>query len=212
MSQETTVLEGGDLEAFFRGEEKPAEVIAEPEQKIDDFFSIEEKPIDNSIIPAASSKPKEEVIVPQPKSTFSYKDLVAEFIADGDWENVAIELEEGGDPINISDLEDISPELFKDLKAAQNQLKKEELESKYVSTDGLTETDKKILEIKKKGGDITPLLQMQAQHVHPLSGLDLDDERVHESLVRQRLAHKGLHPKIVEAEISRLKEDLPHTM
>lgn len=203
MSKETEVLDGrGALEAFF-SEETPA-----PPQEVVETGDIQT--FFEEVTPTLQPPTEEVIIPPAQESSYStfYTNLISDLIADGDWQDVAIELEEGAEPVNISEIKDITPELFRDLKEAQNQLKKEELESKYIDINGLSETDRKLIELKKKGEDITPLLQIQAQHVHPLKGLDLDDEKVHEWLVTEKYRAKGFPEPDIQLVIKRLKDEV----
>lgn len=203
----TEVLSGNALEAFFNGDEQtPAPTTTEPVvENIESFF--EQTPPVNQEPPQEPNNepapPKEETA-----STFNYKDLVAEFIEDGDWIDGEIELEEGQEPVSISDLAEITPEMFRLLKAEQKRLKEEQLNTDYVSVKGLDDTTKRMLEIKRAGGDITELLKVEAQHVHPLKGLDLDSEQTQENLVRQRLKFQGLSARTIEEEIKYFKENL----
>lgn len=199
----TKVLEGNSLEAFFKGEEPTETPQQTAPQNIEEMFKEEELQE-----PAQVTEPQQETVISQQPQTNFYSDLVKELLEDGDWEDVAIQMEEGQDPINISDMTDITPEMFKELKAAQKELQKEDITNKYISVEGLSETDRKIVELMKKGGNVTPLLQIQAQHVHPLKDLDLDDERVQEYLVASKLRAKGLNEEIVQAEVRRLKTNL----
>ena len=65
-----------------------------------------------------------------------------------------------------------------------------------------------MIELKKAGGDISELIKAEAQFVHPLKDLNLDDERVQEGLVRQKLMSLGLEEDIIEFKVDKLKKNL----
>ena len=87
-------------------------------------------------------------------------------------------------------------------------MKEEDFKSKYVNIENFDETTKKMLELKRKGGDITQLIQAEAQIVHPLKDYNLEDERVQEGLVRQKLAHLGNEQDVIDFKINKLKKEL----
>lgn len=203
---DTQVLSGNALEKFFSGEETSAPTeTQEPTETLETFFSDAPKDTAASEVVVPKEEPTTTV---QTTPSLNYKDIVAEFIADGDWTDAEIEMEEGQEPVAISDLAEITPELFRQLKAAQKQLKEEQLNTDYVSVKGLDDTTRRMLEIKRAGGDITELLKVEAQHVHPLQGLDLDSEQIQENLVRQRLRHQGIDADIIDFKIKKLKDSL----
>jgi hypothetical protein len=212
MENETKVLEGDALLDFFNKENG---VVAQPE-KTDSLEShFENENANLEITPQAPAAPIEEVIPPAaaPKVESSkpsvYTDLIKEYIEDGEWEDGAIEIEDDKGEIitvNLLDLTDISPEQFRQIKAGQKALKDEELKTKYISKEGIDENTLKILEIKKAGGDTRELFQIQAELVNPLDNLDLDDERVHEYLVRQRLStNPDLDQDDINNKVSKMK-------
>lgn len=203
---ETKVLEGNELLEFFNKENGEIEV----EKKVDSLeshFKKENTPEEKEPVPAPKSD-TEPKVVESPKSSV-YTDLIKEYIEEGDWTDGAIEIEgEDGEVIQVDllDLKDVTPEQFKQIKAGQKALKEEELKNKYISKEGIDENTLKILEIKKAGGDTRELFQMQAELVNPLDSLDLDDERVHEYLVRQRLStNPDLDQEDINNKVARMK-------
>lgn len=197
------VLEGdAALEAFFNDEPITKE-IQEETPTLDKFFEEPEEEIAQKVEKPTTAEPTPQ---PQPQKSDFYTNLLKEFIADGDFEDAEIEID--GQAVILSELDNVTPELFKQIKEAQKELKKQELDLKYVSVEGLDETTKKLIELKKKGGDITPLIQMDAEFRHPLQGIDLDNERVQEDLVRQKYRHAQIDEDIIEMKIAKLKKEL----
>lgn len=208
---ETQVLEGDALMEFFNKENS----VVEKEEKSDSLEShFEKENTAEEISPEIKSeeKPTKKEApakpVEAPKASV-YTELIKEYIEEGDWTDGAIEIEgEEGEVIqvNLLDLKDVTPEQFKQIKAGQKALREEELKSKYISKEGIDENTLKILEIKKAGGDTRELFQIQAEIVNPLDSLDLDDERVHEYLVRQRLStNPDLDQEDINNKVARMK-------
>lgn len=198
------VLEGNSLEAFFSGTYKPVEETIEETPKIEDFFKDE-----TSTDVATTNKEDITPPVTNPQSSTTpsfYDSLVKEMIEDGDWIDGEIELEDGT-AVLLSEINNVTPDLFKQIKESQKAIKEEEFKSKYISVEGLDDTTKKMIELKKAGGDITSLLQAEAQYVHPLKGLDLDSDDVQAYLVAQKYMSMGLDQDIVQMKIEKLKKD-----
>ena len=193
------ILEGDELKNFFDSTEpiKGVETTVVEQAEIKDFFKPEE-----------SNITKEEVIphTSQNHSTSFYDDLVLDMIKEGDWIDGEVELEDGSS-VMLSEMKGVSAEVFKQIKENQKQLQKEEFNKKYISVDGLDETTKKMIELKKAGGDITTILQYEAQVVNPLKGLDLDDDRIQAELVAQKYFNMGLDQDTIDFKIKKLIKD-----
>ena len=200
------VIEEKSLDSWFDMVDKPEETKEENkvEVPLDSLFN------DEPPTPILDDKKVNEVIVPEKvDNTFAKH---AKFLLDkGYWEDVDIEIEdpETGEKksVSISDVE-MTPELFEQIEESQKELKEADLKSKYVSVEGLDETTKKMIELKKAGGDLRELIQLEAQYVHPLKGLDLDDEGHQEYLVRQKLVSQGLDNDVIDYKVHKLKTDL----
>lgn len=206
---ETRVIEGDALLDFFN-KENAGEVVEEKSESLEAHFEKE------NATPDATPEPEVELVKPaatpkveaSPKQSI-YTDLIKEYIEDGDWIDGAIEIEdESGEvvQVNLLDLKEVTPEQFRQIKAGQKALREEDIKSKYISKEGIDDNTLKILEIKKAGGDTRELFQLQAELVNPLDNLDLEDERVHEYLVRQRLSiNPDLDPEDIENKVARMK-------
>lgn len=202
----TQVLDGGALAAFFAGEEPQVSTPA-PEATIEDFFKVEGQ---EETPKAPITEEKEVKTQSAPKETV-YTSKVKEYIEEGFFTDADIDIEgEDGEIVKValSELKDITPEMFSVIKEEQKRLKAEEIGEKYVSVEGLDERTKKMIELKKAGGDLTELIQEDIQYTNVLAGIDLDNEQVQENLVRQKLQSQGLKPKYIEAEIAEMKENL----
>lgn len=219
MEENTTrVLEGDALSAFFNQEGGEGQKTETQPTSLEDYFEEEKKePTPEPVEPEDTKTQKVETVQKvEPKAvepivskSSVYIELIADYIESGDWTDGAIEIEDDNGEVktvNLLELTDVTPEQFKQIKAGQKALKDEEFKSKYISVDKLDETTRKIIEIKQAGGDTRELFQMQAELVNPLDTLDLDDERVHEYLVRQKLgANPDLDQDDIDNKINKMK-------
>lgn len=133
---------------------------------------------------------------------------VLQYIKDGVLEDVEVEIGEGDDlkTVKLSEFTDISPEELKNVIAGYKEaLKQEAKESLY---EGLDERTKKMIELKKAGGDINELIEAEIKYVNPLNDFDLEDEAHQERLVRMSLSSQGLRPKVIDATIEDLKNEV----
>jgi hypothetical protein len=208
---ETKVLEGDALMDFFNKENSGVEKEEKSDSLEAHFEKQDTKEEDTPETKPEVNSPKKETVektVEAPKPSI-YAELIKEYIEEGDWIDGAIEIEgEDGETIqvNLLDLKDVTPEQFRQIKAGQKALKEEEIKNKYISKEGIDENTLKILEIKRAGGDTRELFQMQAEVVNPLDNLDLDDERTHEYLVRQKLSvNPDLDQEDINIKVARMK-------
>lgn len=205
---QSQVLEGDALAAFFAGKDITPEPVKEEVGDISDFFKEKDAEVEQVPKSSEPSKEKPEATAPtENKYALKVKEYIEEgFFQDAD---ITIKNEAGEDVIiALSELTDLTAEEFKAIKEEQKRLKEEEFGEKYVSTEGLDERTKKMIELKKAGGDLTPLLEQEIEYRNAFEGIDLEQEYQQEALVRQKLQNQGLHPKVIEAQIEAMKEDL----
>jgi len=204
---QTQVLTGDGLSALFDDapqEPKLETVVEQPKLPLDVLFTEEPTttPLQTQTTPTQSK-------VEEPKQSV-YLDKAKEWISEGFWEDVDIEVEVDGEVtlVPLQDLTEITPEIFETLKEQQKELRSKKIKDKYIEVDGLDDTTKRMIELKKAGGDISELIQTEVQYVHPLQNLDLENEQVQEYLVREKLKSQGLKPQYIEAEIAEMKENV----
>lgn len=195
------VVESGmtTMEAFFKTtppiEEEKAPVTMEeifkPESK--EKEEIEEvKPVEEIKIPAAQT------------SNSELLDLVKEYIEEGDWEDVILDIE--GEEVQLSQIDKIDKKTFLAIRAEQKRLQEEKHKEKYISVEGLDETTKTLVELKRKGGDIYELLKTTQQFENPVEGLDLDDEATQVNLVYGKLQSQGMEHEDIIDKLTKLKK------
>jgi len=205
---QSQVLEADALTAFFAGKDITPEPAKEEVGDISEFFKEKEVEVEQAPKNTEAQKEKVEVTAPiDNKYALKVKEYIEEgFFQDAD---ITIKNEAGEDVvIALSDLKDLTAEEFKAIKDEQKRLKDEEFGEKYVSTEGLDERTKKMIELKKAGGDLTPLLEQEIEYRNAFEGIDLEQDYQQEALVRQKLQNQNLHPKVIDAQIEAMKEDL----
>lgn len=191
-----------------------------PKEKTTELNNILETPVVKDEVNIVEEQPHTEEVklledilpqIPQ-KQDINKNNIIKRYLEDGYWEDVVVNIksEDGEKQIPISELEDIDDETFKQLKEAQENLKKEDFESKYISKEGLDEKTLKLIEIARNGrfDEIQDLLKIQTEIVHPLQGLDTSDEKVQEWIVAQTLKNQGLDDIVISNTIKQYKENL----
>lgn len=217
---ESTVLSGNSLEAFFTEDAKPDKQEIPKEEQNSGIEEIFDKKEDKNTfedfqgtsdnIFEKTPKPEEQLKPAEQPSSYYYDNVVRDFIEEGDWEDMLVETEVDGEMVErpLSELENVDKETFNQIRSEIKRLKDEDFKEKYISVEGLDETTKKMVELKRKGGDITSLIETEAKVVHPLKNIDLEDESVHEGLVRQKLSYQGIKSDVIERTISDYKKNL----
>lgn len=216
MNQEknpTAVIEGIGLDALFNDapkEVKEEKTVEEKKLPLDSLFDnsqdLFQKPQEQEPIQKKAA-PKEE-----PKADTTLLNKVKEYIGEGFWEDVDVEVvnEDTGETelIPITDFKEITSEMFEGLKEQQKELKTNKFNDNYISVEGLDATTKKMIELKKAGGDLSELISIEQKHINPLNKLNLEDERVHEYLISEKLRSQGLDEDIIAFKINKLKKEL----
>lgn len=183
-------------------EEKPKEEEKKPEDILKDFF-----PETKTEEVETPTKEVTEVKTTTEKENTTYNNVLS-YIKDGVLEDVDVEIGEGDDveTIKLSELKDITPEQLKNVIAGYKEaLKQEAQESLY---EGLDDRTKKMIELKKAGGDISTLIEQEVKYINPLKDFDLDNEQHQERLVRMSLESQGIRPNVINATIADMKEDV----
>lgn len=207
MENKITETQTFSIEDIFQNPEivKTAEDI-----KVDNLFKPDEE---ETPLPEEEKKPEEEKETPDPKTeikstpeTTFYTDLIKDYIDEGEWEDVVLDI--NGEQIELSKLENVDKETFKRLQHTFKLEKQKKDKENFISTEGLNENTKKLIELAKKGEDITPLIKQEVDLAKFLETIDLDDETVQEQIVSEKLRSQGLKPAVIRAAIADLKAEL----
>jgi hypothetical protein len=196
------------LESLF-AQEPTSQPVVKEEVSIEDIFEVKPAPevtppIQEPPTPPVEPTPSVQVTEPIVEND-TYSNKIKEWVSEGFFEDVDVEID--GELIPITELKNVTKEKFEEIKAAQKEYKEQQLKEKYVSVEGLDERTKKLIDLKKKGGDISQLIEQQVVYESPLSKIDLKNEADQENLVRMKLQSQGVNPKVIEAQIAVMKED-----
>jgi len=194
-------------------EEKEAREKAEAEAAAAASEEEEEEEEETAEEKAAKQKELDEAAAQAAAGNNSgYKAIALKYIENGTWSpDLAVENEDGTQ-VPVSELEEISEDVFFQIDEAVKAQKAEENKSKFISIEGVEERRKNIIEIVKEGGDLRQIFtdpkQMQ-DYINPFSGLDLEDESVQETVYRNALMkHNKLDAGAAQLIVNKAKEDL----
>ena len=161
--------------------------------------------------PITPEPPKTTEVVEAPKVQTDFSKKLKGLIKDGIIENFAISYDVDGESQEtyIEDIEDLTEEGYQQIIAGWKQAKDEDIKSKYISVDGLDETTKKLIEIKRAGGDISEVIQRNVSAIEQLTNLkeNIDNEQVQINIVAHQLQQQGIKPSVVKAQIKELIDE-----
>lgn len=193
------------LEDFLSGGEnvETEEIQEEEEEKVAATESTsepaEEEEEQEAIHQQEEEESEEEQRANPSQDPTVYADLLTNYIEEGDWEDALVEID--GEEIQLSQITSLDKETFLQIKATQKQIQQEKLKERYIDIDGLNETDLQLINLKKSGGDWTYLLQQEADNVHPLQGLDLDNENTQLWLLSEQYKSQGMDPEAIRTQL-----------
>lgn len=176
----------------------------EQEQKAEEDKEKETSKPEESDPPAQELDEEEEKANPSQNPTV-YAELLSTYIEEGDWEDAIVEIE--GEEVQLSELKSVDKETFLQIKAAQKEAQQERLKEKYIDIEGLDETDLELINLKKSGGDWTYLLKQEAEMVHPLEGLDLENENTQLWLLAEQYKSQGMDQEAINMQLQSDKKN-----
>ena len=78
----------------------------------------------------------------------------------------------------ISEFKNMTEDNLKEILEFQDQDKKDDISSNYISKEGLEEHELKVIEILKNGGDLSKIAETEEQAFsRPFEGFDMEDEK-----------------------------------
>lgn len=142
----------------------------------------------------------------QPVVVTDYSKRLKNLIQDGLIENFSITY--GDQEVFLDDIADLTEEGYTQILQGWKTEKEKQNKEKYISVDGLDETTKKLIEIRKNGGDITEIIKENVTAIQNIQQLkdNIEDERVQIHIVGQDLQNKGISLPTIQAEIKSLVE------
>lgn len=149
----------------------------EVSKKEDPIPEEEEEEAPAEITKDVKVDPKVEEEIQKTVSTEAHK-IALRLISIGHLEDFEISVEEGEEPILISDFTQMTDEQLDEILKIQKQEKDNEIKEKYISKEGLKEHQLKVIEILKNGGDLSEIADSKEDAMkRPFEGFDMEDER-----------------------------------
>ena len=158
--------------------------------------------------PKAEETPKEEEIVFSEET--NYDVLIKELVDLGEWDSDFVITDDEGNDVSITDLKGTDKETFQAIKDAIKETKDKEFKSKYVSVDGLTETQKSLINIIKSGDleKAEELFKNPAQLQEPFQGYDSSNDTHNINVLAYHYKQQGFSDKKIQSLIKVAQEDL----
>jgi hypothetical protein len=169
----------------------------------------EDKVIDDNTTPQLEEKKEEDAPITLDNNNADNRaQYLKDRIESGDIEDALITIE--GEEKKLSELDYLDDETYKAVLEDDKKFKKEQLKEKYVSVDGLSETQKTLIEIVKSGDldKAKELFEKPESLVEPFQGYDSDNDAHNEQVLRWYYDQQGHSPKQIEALVKGDKEDL----
>ncbi len=172
-----------DLNDDPKPEEQEEEVITDP--KLADPKPEEEEEEEEVI---TDPKP-EDVIVNEDNNILSRAKSLIDL---GIIEDVRVAInDEDEEGVLLSEFTDLNEDQLKKIVGIQQEKKDQEIEDKYISKDGISEENLRIINILKDGGDIKEVFNSPEQMQRPFQGLDLDDEKTQKQIILHHYIHNA---------------------
>lgn len=178
--------------------EEPTEEQEEEETTSTTEKKEEEKP--------EPEKEEKTVKVETETSNNVFANLTKKYIEMGTWQNATVNID--GEEVALSDIENLDEETFLQIQKSQDELRNQDLKDKYINKEELDEISLNVVEISKRGGDISQVLKVKQQYIDPLENFDLDNEQHQEVLVREKYRIQGLSQDEIDVIVEKKKKDL----
>jgi len=161
-------LSGKQTDSFFPGLDSFEDEAEEKEEVVDQSENEEESDSEVESEPEVEEK---EVKVAKNESSENYKNLLK-----GMWgDSIGTIVQEiDGEEVEVSiDEMDIDEEMFQTIIQSKIEFEKENAGKNKISTEGISDFAKSLIEIDRNGGDISELLEMKKAYSDPLDNLDI---------------------------------------
>lgn len=200
------LLEDKDLEVLKKDEDN-LEIGNEPEKEIKSGeveVEIEGEPEKESDEP----EPSEDVVVEDNPKTkaIDYKKVMSKLVDDGIWEDVDAFEDEDGNELTLDEV-DIDEETFVDIVKQKQEQLKEKLSSGKVSTEGISDFTKRLIDIEKKGGNVKQAIEAYEAYKNPLEALDMSSDIDLQKAVYMRLNASNVDEKDILRIIKSYKDE-----
>lgn len=181
----------------------------EPKVETPTSAVVETPKVEDITLPEAPKAEKqvepEKVVKAKPETNHSKK--LKGLIEDGFIENFAINYE--GQDVYLEDIQNLTEEGYKEILKGWKEETEKQRNEKYISTEGVSDRAKKLLEIDKNGGDISEIIRENVTAINQLEYLkeNIDQEQVQINIVGRDLEQKGVSQKVIQAQIKSLIDE-----
>jgi hypothetical protein len=180
-------------------------------KSVEDVNTAEPKTVEptEAVTPQVTPEP----IVEAPKAVSDYKKRIASYLEDGLIENFAVTVQgdNGEENVFLADLDIQDEETFKTILSNYKEAKSNEIKEKYIPVEGIDETTRQLIEIRKAGGDIQDIIKenVSAMDAWVSTKQNLtDNEQLQMNVVAWELKQKGLSDRVIEAQIKDYADNL----
>jgi len=184
-------------------------------EKVEETTSTEEVEKTESTDVVVEEKKEEEVKTPKPKKkeVTNYTSKLRGLIEDGFVQDIAVEVpQEDGTtkPVFLSELELEDAGAYQEIITNYKQYEAKTKDENFVSVEGLDDNIKKLIEVKKAGGNVEELIKQEVQYIDVLTRLkeNLSDEQEQINVVYHELKANKLSDKVIKAQIEDYIENL----
>lgn len=164
-------LSGKQTDSFFPGLDSLEDEVEEKQEVVDQNENEEGGDSEVESEPEVEEEGEEEVKVTKNESSENYKNLLK-----GMWgDSIGTIVQEiDGEEVEVSiDEMDIDEEMFQTIIQSKIEFEKENAGKNKISTEGISDFAKSLIEIDRNGGDISELLEMKKAYSDPLDNLDI---------------------------------------
>lgn len=204
-AEETTLEEEiiGDLneEPKPNAEEEEEEVITDPKVNEEEEESEEEE---EEVITDPNLE-EEEPINSEPSEVLSRANSLIEL---GIIDDVRIATsEDDKEGTLLSEFTDLNENQLKQIIEKQQEKKDQQIQENFISKEGVSEDNLRIINILKEGGDINEIFSSPQQMQRPFQDLDIDDEKVQKQIILHHFIHNAGHSQKEALVLLKQKEE-----
>lgn len=183
------------------------EIISVKEDDTNKAFKSNRKPEDDGVELGAKAKvignddkegpilkldgvTEEDVEILDDKGNVDLKEIARVLMDNGMWEQADV-LDTPDGEVSFEDLE-MTPENFLMLMQYNNEAFAQKLTHNTVTTDGMSDFTKSLINIEKNGGNVAEALRIYQEVKEPLAGIDLDNPNHQAQVCLLRLEQNGI--------------------
>lgn len=187
--------------------EKEDDKLQEPGKNQDDS-SLKENIVTEEVVEEVEVKPNSEKQHNEAskltETSNNYHQLLKQLFGE---EVSTIIVEKEGEEVEMA-IEDVEldKEMFSEIVRNKMALDIENASKDKVDIKGVSDLTKSIIEIDKKGGKVSDLVELRDAYVDPLAALDMDTEQGQSEAIRMRMLAAGQEEEVIEPYIESCRQ------